>query len=293
VNHPQPGIFALGTRSHHHLQFHLTGDANKLLAAVGGLRDAASAMVGVNVVVGFSPRAWAQAGPQHLPDDLVDFEPIVAADGFTIPSGQHDLWIWLHGAGPDSVFNVARQAARHLDGIAALADEQPSFAYQASQDLTGFEDGTENPSLDEALEATTIPTGSACQGGSIALLQRWVHDLDGFEALELADREQVIGRTYYGSSELEPERQPPDSHVSRVVIEDDQGEELQVFRRSTAYGGAAEHGLIFVAFSPDRARLERMLRRMAGLEDGLRDRLTRYSTPTSSAWYLVPPVELL
>src|SRR6185295_16830380 len=113
--------------------------------------------------------------------------------------------------------------------------EQGCFSYLASQDLTGFEDGTENPPLDEAIEVATT------DGDSVVLLQKWVHDLDGFEALELADREQVIGRTLQGSEELDPS--PENSHIGRVVIEDDDGNELEVFRRSTAFGGVLEHGL--------------------------------------------------
>jgi putative iron-dependent peroxidase len=210
-----------------------------------------------------------------------------------IPAAQHDLWLWLHAAGPDAVFNIARLAAVELAPFGAVVAEQPAFTYQASQDLTGFEDGTENPPLDEAPSAVTIVDGMPCAGGSIVLLQRWVHDLDGFEALELADREQVIGRTLQGSVELDEATQSPRSHVSRVVIEGDDGDELEVFRRSTAFGGVQEHGLMFVAFSADRARLQRMLERMSGAEDGVRDRLTEFSTPVASAWYVAPPVDLL
>jgi porphyrinogen peroxidase len=267
---PQPGIFAVGTRSHHHLEFDVTGDRADVLAAVARIREAATSVAGVNVVVGFA------AEP---------FETIVGVDGFTMPAAQHDLWLWMHSAGPDAVFNVARLAARELAGLATLASEQPSFAYQASQDLTGFEDGTENPPIDEAVGAVTR------DGASVVLLQKWVHDLDGFEALELADREKVIGRTLVGSEELAPS--VPDSHVGRVVIENENGEELEVFRRSTAFGGVAEHGLMFLAFSADRPRLERMLRRMAGAEDGVRDRLTEFSTPVASSWYVAPPLESL
>jgi len=249
--------------------------------------------MGVNLVVGFGRRVWSRVAPDEVPADLADFEEIVGSDGFRIPAAQHDLWIWLHGGGPDSVFNLGRMAARELASCAALAAEQPSFAYQASQDLTGFEDGTENPPPDEAISVATIADPAPCAGGSIALLQRWVHDLDGFEALEVAERERVIGRTLQGSVELDEARQSPRSHVSRVVIEDEAGVELAVFRRSTAFGGIAEHGLMFVAFSADRDRLERMLIRMAGVEDGQRDRLTDFSTPTASAWYVVPPIGLV
>jgi putative iron-dependent peroxidase len=293
VRLPQPGIFALGTRSHHHLELAVTGDPSGLVPAINRLRDAAGTVAGVNVVVGFGQGIWSRIAPAHVPTDFRPFETLVGVDGFEMPAAQHDVWLWLHGHGPDSVFNIARIAAAELAGIAEVICEQPAFTYQASQDLTGFEDGTENPPLAEAPLIAAIPEGEPGEGGSIVLVQRWVHDLDGFEALEVSDREQVIGRTFHGSIELDEDQQPPQSHVSRVVIEDEDGEELEVFRRSTAYGGVKEHGLMFVAFSADRARMQRMLDRMAGGEDGLRDRLTEFSTPVAGAWYLAPAVDLL
>jgi putative iron-dependent peroxidase len=290
---PQPGIFAVGTRSHHHLQFDVTGEVDDLLSGLGAIRDAASSVAGVNLVVGFGSDLWARVAPDHVPDDVGPFETITGAGDFTMPADQHDLWLWLHGAGPDSVFNLARLASLALRSAAAVVREQPSFTYQASQDLTGFEDGTENPPVDDAADVIGIPDGRPCAGGSIVLLQRWVHDLDGFEQLELADREKVIGRTLQGSLELDASIEAPRAHIRRVVIEDDDGEELEVFRRSTAFGGVQEHGLQFLAFSADRARVLRMLHRMAGVEDGVRDQLTEFSTPTGSAWYIAPPTDLL
>ena len=290
---PQGGIFAVGTRSHHHLQLDVHGDPAAVLRGIATIRDAAGTVAGVNVVVGFGSDLWARVAPDHVPADIGPFEPIVGADGFTIPADQHDLWLWLHSAGPDAVFNLARRAAVALAEDATVVREQPCFTYQSSQDLTGFEDGTENPTIDEAPGVIAIPEGQPGAGGSIALVQRWVHDLDGFEALEVADRERVIGRTLQGSVELDASIEAPRAHIRRVVIEDDAGAELEIFRRSVAFGGVQEHGLQFVAFSADRARLLRMLRRMAGVEDGVRDQLTEFSTPTGSAWYVVPPSDLL
>jgi putative iron-dependent peroxidase len=288
VTVPQPGIFAIGTRSHHHLEFRLTGDPAAVIPAIHRIREAANTVAGVNVVAGFGHALWSTVAPDHMPVDLRDFEPIEGVDGFTIPARQHDLWLWLHAATPDAVFTVARIASTELRDCAEVVAEQPSFTFRSSQDLTGFEDGTENPPLDEAPIVATIAPELPCAGGSIVLLQRWVHDLDGFEALEISDRELVIGRTYYGSTELDDEHQSPRSHVSRVVIADGDGDELEVFRRSTSFGGVQEHGLMFLAFSADRNRLQRMLERMAGVADGVRDRLTEFSTPVASAWYVAP-----
>ena len=290
---PQPGIFGLGTRQHCHLEFDRRGANQQLLDAIRRVRESTGTVAGVNVVVGFGPELLAALSPNDVPDGFESFRPIDGADGFTIPGGQHDLWIWLHGSGQDVVLDAARSVVRELGGVATLATEQQSFAYGFSQDLTGFEDGTENPSLDDAPDVATVPGSDPGAGGSVVLLQRWVHDLAAFDALDVDARERVIGRTLADSTELDESLQPADSHVSRVVIEDADGDELEVFRRSTAFGGVRQHGLVFLAFSADSARLQRMLERMAGTEDGIRDQLTEYSSPQSSGWYFAPPVELL
>lgn len=282
---PQPGVFAIGTRAHHHLEYDGVRDLDAALAAIARVRDAATTVAGVNVVVGIRPSLWGRAAA-----DAADFATLEGADGFSFDATQHDLWLWLHGAGPDSLLDIALLAHFELRACATLAAEQVSFTYQSSLDLTGFEDGTENPPLDEAIGAATIAADQPGGGGSVVLVQRWVHDLGGFTAMSPDEQEAVIGRTLVGSRELDPSVMPSDAHVARVVIEDDAGEELEIFRRSTAFGGVAEHGLMFVGFAADQARLLAMLRRMAGADDGVRDRLTRYSTPTSSAIYVVPSV---
>jgi putative iron-dependent peroxidase len=208
-----------------------------------------------------------------------------------MPASQHDVWVWVHGATVGDNFAVARSAVAQLAGIAHVVAEESCFGYGASQDLTGFEDGTENPPVAEAPGVASVPTGRAGSGASVAIVQRWRHDLDAFDALDVPEQEQVIGRTKSGSIELDDERQQPTSHVSRVVIEDDAGDELEVFRRSTPFGGVRENGLLFVAFAQDQQRLQRMLDRMAGVGDGIRDRLTEFSTPTSGSWYIAPTLE--
>jgi putative iron-dependent peroxidase len=290
---PQHGIFAVGTRSHHHLQLDLTASASSaaLLDALAEVRARATTVAGVNIVIGFGARLCAALAPELLPRDLEPFAEIRGADGLVFPADQHDLWVWLHASGPDATFDMARHTARCLDPVAQVVSEQPCFTYLSSQDLTGFEDGTENPPLDEAFTSAVVPAGHPGAGGSVVLVQRWVHDLRGFEQLSSADQDQVIGRSKATREEIPDRKRSKRSHISRVVIEDERGEELQVFRRSVAFGGVQEHGLQFVAFSPDVARLRRMLERMAGIGDGVRDRLTDFSASTGGAWYVAPPIE--
>jgi putative iron-dependent peroxidase len=180
-----------------------------------------------------------------------------------------------------------------LGPVAQVADEVTGWAYQHNRDLTGFIDGTENPSLVEAPEVVLVPDGQPGAGGSVVLVQKWVHDADQWMSLPVEQQELVMGRTKADSVELDEARMPEDSHVSRTVLEDADGEELEIFRRNTPYGGVTEHGTMFVGFSADQRRLARMLDRMAGVEDGIRDALTRYTTALTGAYYFCPSVESL
>jgi putative iron-dependent peroxidase len=210
-----------------------------------------------------------------------------------MPAEQHDIWVWISGPGYDLVFDVARAMAAAFAPMATVATHRAGFTYRDSRDLSGFEDGTENPPVDEAPFLATVPEGVSGAGGSVVLFQRWVHDLERLHTLDVAAQEAIIGRTKDRSEELPDDVRPADAHISRVVIEDDAGEELEVFRRSVPYGDLDEHGLLFVAFSADQARLARMLDRMAGAADGLRDRITTWSTPAAGAYYFAPPLDAL
>ena len=248
---------------------------------------------GVNLVVGFRPSLWARVAPQEMPAGVTDFERDVrGVDGYTMPATQHDLWVWVAGHAYHTVFDVAREAIAALAPIARLAAEVAGWTYKESRDLTGFIDGTENPPLSEAPEVALVPDGSAGAGGSVVLVQQWMHDAAAFEALAIEEQEKVIGRTKETSTELAEEVRGAQSHVSRTVIEE-HGVEQHIFRRNTPFGTATEHGTMFIGFSCDQHRLARMLARMAGAEDGIRDALTRYTTAVSGAYYFVPSVEAL
>ncbi len=291
----QSGIFALGTSSHSYLEFdlHAQGDPLTLVQVIANLEEPRMTTGGVNLVVGIKPSLWARVAPEEMPAEVTDFEQDVrGVDGYTMPATQHDLWVWVAGHAYHTVFDVAREAIATLAPVAHLASEVAGWTYKESRDLTGFIDGTENPSLSEAPEVVLIPDGSPGAGGSVVLVQQWMHDVAAFVALAVEEQEKVIGRTKANSTELAEEVRGPQSHVSRTVIEE-QGVEQHIFRRNTPFGMATEHGTMFIGFSCDQQRLIRMLARMAGAEDGIRDALTRYTTAVSGAYYFVPSVEAL
>ena len=140
--------------------------------------------------------------------------PIVGAGGYVLPATQHDIVIWLTGASYDVVFDLSRGVVTALSEIARLANEIVGWPYHHDLDLTGFIDGTENPSLVEATSVAIVPEAQPGAGGSILLLQQWEHDAGAWEALPVEAQESVIGRRKADSEELEPK--PPTSHVART-----------------------------------------------------------------------------
>jgi len=246
----QSGIFALGTGSHSYLEFdlHARGDALTLVQVIASLGEPRMTTGGVNLVVGFRPSLWARVAPEEMPAGVTDFEREVrGVDGYTMPATQHDLWVWAAGHAYHKVFDVAREAITALAPVASFVDEVAGWTYKESRDLTGFIDGTENPRLSEAPEVALIPDGSPGAGGSVVLVQKWMHDAAAFDALPLEEQEKVIGRTKETSTELDEEVRGAQSHVSRTVIEVN-GVEQHIFRRNTPFGTATEHGTMCIGF---------------------------------------------
>ena len=93
-----------------------------------------------------------------------------------------------------------------------------------------------------------------------------------------------MGRTKPESIELDDK--PAASHVART----DQETYGDIFRRNTPYGRVGEHGTVFVGFSATQEPLAGMLDSMAGLS-GVRDDLTRYTTPLTGSYYFVPSAD--
>jgi porphyrinogen peroxidase len=211
----------------------------------------------------------------------------VGAEGYVMPATQHDAVLWLSGSSYDVVFDEARQAINALAQVASIADETSSWSYRRYRDLTGFVDGSENPSLLEAPDVALIPEGRPGAGGTVLLLQKWAHEVTAWESLAEAVQERIIGRTKADSIELDPK--PADSHIART----DQDRLGDIFRRNMPYGTVTDHGTMFVGFSADQRRLQAMLESMAGIGDGVRDALTRYAMPLSGAYYFIPSIEAI
>jgi len=174
-----------------------------------------------------------------------------------------------------------------LAGQAQLAHEMVGWPYHHDLDLTGFIDGTENPTLVEATRLALVPPGTRGEGSSILLLQQWEHDAPSWEALPVESQEAIIGRRKSDSAELEPK--PETSHVART----DQDRFGRIFRRNIAYGSLERHGTIFVGFSGNQRALAEMLDSMVGRNGEPPDKLTSFTRPLTGAYYVIPSAERL
>jgi putative iron-dependent peroxidase len=218
--------------------------------------------------------------------------PALAGPGVAFPSTQGALWVYL----------AAEKRGQHVDRLAALMraigddlrldEEVDCFRYgddaELGRDLTGYEDGTENPKGDEALAAAVVTgRGAGLDGGSFVAAQRYRHDLAGFRRLPREAQDAVIGRRLADNEEID--EAPETAHVKRAAQESFDPPAFML-RRSMPWGGAAEAGLYFVAFGESLDRFERVLRRMAGQEDGLVDALLNHTRALSGGYFWCPPL---
>jgi porphyrinogen peroxidase len=287
---PQAGIFALGTSSHAYLEFDIL-DAKKrreFASTISAIREPRTTTGGVNFVIGFRPELWRDVVPEDAPSGVEGFNnEIRGTEGFVMPATQHDALVWLSGSAYDVIFDMARSVVHDLTGLASLAEETSSWAYRHDRDLTGFIDGSENPTLLDAPADALVPEGVPGAAGSVLLLQKWKHRTAQWEALPTHQQELIMGRTKLDSIELE--NKPADSHVAST----DQDKFGNIFRRNMPYGDVDDHGTVFVGFSAEQQRLSKMLDSMAGLITGTRDALTRFTQPLTGSYYFVPSVESL
>ena len=242
----QPGIFALGTTDHFYVELDLVPGVRPLdlVRALAALVGPDTTVRGVNVVVGVRPELWSALSPEHLAGGRLQRARRRCSHATRCRRLQHDAWLWIAGGARDVVFDAGLAALGTLSAVAFVEMELGGWLYRHDRDLTGFIDGTENPSQLEAYDVAVVGEGPG-QGSSVVLVQQWHHQSSAFMQLPVEARERIIGRTLADSTELDEAVMPADSHVSRTTLERD-GEELDIFRRNTAYGGVTDHGTLFV-----------------------------------------------
>lgn len=286
----QPGIFDAVPPVARYVLFHLH-DASVNEAAIREALTRLSPLVnGSDVVVGIGP-SLANALGADIPG-LREF-PELSAHGVKVPATPGTLWCWLRGSDLGDLLHVTRKVQKALAPAFAVRHVVDAFRHAWSEgghgkDLTGFEDGTENPE-GEAAEAAAFAQGlgEGLDGASYVAVQQWVHDLDAFEALEDEARDHHFGRRLADNEELEDA--PESAHVKRTAQESFDPEAF-VLRRSMPWMMSMQAGLMFVAFGKSFDAFEAQMRRMAGYDDGIADALFKISKPVSGAYFWCPPL---
>ena len=217
--------------------------------------------------------------------------PALSGPDVKVPSTQHALWCWLRGRDQGELVNRGIAITDALANGFHLEQVVDGFKYgdgELGLDLTGYEDGTENPVEDAAVEAAFVQdSASGLAGSSFVAVQQWAHDLRGFSSMPQSEQDHIIGRRKSDNEEIEDA--PPSAHTKRTEQESFEPEAF-VLRRSMPFAGPNSEGLMFVAFGKSFDAFEAQLRRMVGLEDGIADALFRFSRATTGGYYWCPPV---
>lgn len=274
----QPAILLPPPSHARHASFGLAPGAQPaaVLRALAALEADPQLVLGIGAPVAALLGA-SVAGLRPFPGDLPAF-----------PATQQALWLYLAHADASLLFDAGRAFARRLRGLFQVTDEVEAFVYRGGRDLSGFEDGTENPKGEAAVGAAIVAgRGAGLDGGSFVAVQRWVHDLEAIDRMSAAARAAAIGRDRDSNEELA--EAPASAHVKRTAQESFDPP-AHILRRSMPYGGVREHGLNFVAFGESLDRFERQLERMAGREDGIPDGILSFTRAVSGSYYFCPPL---
>jgi putative iron-dependent peroxidase len=185
--------------------------------------------------------------------------------------------------------------ARVGNAVTAV-DEVQGFRYFDDRDLLGFVDGTENPRGTAVIDAVLIGDEDAnFAGGSYVIVQKYLHDLDAWNALSTEAQERVIGRTKLSDIELDDSVKPTSAHNALTTIVED-GKEIKILRDNMPFGRPSdgEFGTYFIGYSRSPRTIELMIENMfVGRPPGNYDRILDFSRAVTGNLFFVPSATFL
>lgn len=269
----------------------LCADLSGLLRSIG-FRDHDGRL---SCVMGFGSEVWDRLFGAPRPAELHPFREIHAANRHAIAT-PGDLLFHIRAMRMDLCFELATLIMARLGPMVSCVYEVQGFKYFDNRDLLGFVDGTENPTDQAALEATVIGTEDAAfAGGSYVIVQKYLHDIDAWNALPTETQERIIGRTKLSDVELDDAVKPTSAHNALTIIEEG-GKEIKIVRANMPFGevGKAEFGTYFIGYARSPRPIEQMLINMfVGRPPGNYDRLLDFSRAVSGNLFFVPSATFL
>ena len=270
----------------------LCGDLAGLIRAVGTREPRAY----LTCVTGIGHRLWDQLGGARRPAGLHEFREF-RAPGRHAPSTPGDLLFHIRAGRMDLCYELASQIMLRIGRALTVVDEVHGFRYFDNRDVIGFVDGTENPAGAAAQRSVLIGAEDAeFAGGSYVIVQKYLHDLAGWNALPTEEQEGIIGRYKLSDIEQGDDVKPSFAHNALTTILDADGEEVQIVRDNMPFGtpGRGEYGTYFIGYSRSPDTTEQMMQNMfIGSPAGNYDRLLDFSTAVTGGLFFVPSQPLL
>jgi putative iron-dependent peroxidase len=253
------------------------------------------AEAGLTCVVGFGSDAWDRLFGSPRPAELHPFQEIRSGGRHAVAT-PGDILFHIRAKRADLCFELATQIMESIGDSVTVADEVHGFRYFDDRDVMGFVDGTENP-RGSAAQVAAIVGGEdpAFAGGSYVIVQKYLHDMKGWNALPVETQERIIGRKKLSDIELKDAEKPPFAHNELTTIEEN-GKEVKILRDNMPFGrpGHGEFGTYFIGYSRTPRITETMLQNMfIGRPPGNYDRLLDFSKPATGGLFFVPPSPFL
>jgi putative iron-dependent peroxidase len=269
----------------------LCADLSALLRAVG-FREPEGML---SCIMGIASDAWDRLFGEPRPAELHPFREFRSGARHAV-STPGDLIFHIRAKRMDLCFELATQIMARLAGAVSTADEVHGFRYFDQRDLFGFVDGTENPAGSAADFAVFIgDEDPTFRGGSYVIVQKYLHNLDAWNALPVEAQERIIGRTKVSDIELDEHVKPGCAHNALTVIEEN-GVEIKILRDNMPFGrpGYAEFGTYFIGYSRSPRTIEQMLENMfIGHPPGNYDRILDFSTAVTGNLFFIPTATFL
>jgi putative iron-dependent peroxidase len=267
------------------------GDLAALLRAVG-FRDIEG---NLSCVMGFGSEAWDKLFGSPRPAELHPFREFQAGSRHAVAT-PGDLLFHIRSKRMDLCFELATQIITRLKDAVSPVDEVHGFRYFDDRDLIGFVDGTENPTGQAAIDAALVDAEDAAfAGGSYVLVQKYLHDLAGWDALSTEAQERIIGRSKLSDIELDDAVKPTSAHNALTTIVEG-GKEKKILRDNMPFGSAAlgEFGTYFIGYARSPRTIEQMLENMfVGRPPGNYDRLLDFSRAVTGNLFFAPSTTFL
>lgn len=277
----QAGILEPLPAHANYLTFNLRPGANycQALQRLAPLIDGSRLVLGIGL-------ATVDAVKKQIPG-LRDF-PVFPGAKVLLPANSVALWCWVRESQRGVLVKQTQRVVAALSDAFVLDACVDAFKFDSGRDLTGYEDGTENPHDQAAFDAAIVQQQRAGQdGGSFVAVQQWLHLWDHFATMTPAERDDAIGRRISDNEEIEDASES--AHVKRTAQESFEPEAF-IVRRSMPWSLGAQSGFYFVAFGRSLDAFEIQLNRMSGAEDGIVDGLFKFSLPQTGSYFWCPPM---